>query len=414
MTNVSSITVLSISRYYSDEENKAVSRDFRVPEHKILLNADPFDNEWQRHDLWGPDGRIPVDWVSRGSEGRRSDEEWRLDTVRRALDVASPDVVFVHLSNTGGRLGWELVLPCIERELPVFCHTGAGVSTAGAEDLLGTMCSRAEKLARKGIVGKDVAEHARRLVRVGGKARSTLHDYGEHLGAFLATWTVQGGPEEPPSKEAWDVLEFGRLNEGIRPEANELRARLIQPFQALDILLQGYLAVRGREDDKEWQAVRAEGGILRQGSESQKKAFEVTRAERLFRPPGATEDRGWYWFDECASDVVEYTPFESDYDQKVARLIRIAQESGYRQPTLRMLNRRETVDAEEKVQGALRVCWELLRSYYHPDRAEREKSRSLLPDCWCGKLAQEAATKLFFDAHNEFDTATKKIEEFLS
>ncbi len=189
--------------------------------------------------------------------------------------------------------------------------------------------------------------------------------------------------------------------------------RLLQPFQALDILLQGYLAVRGWEDDNEWKELRAEGGILPEDSEPRKKAFEVTRSERLFRPPGATEDRGWYWFDECASDVAEYAPFESDYEQKVERIIRIAQERGYRQPTLKMLDRRETVDGEGRVQGALRISWELLRSHYHHDRTERERSRSLLPDCWRGELDQEATTKLFFDAHNEFDMAAKKVEEYL-
>jgi hypothetical protein len=338
-----------------------------------------------------------------------------LDIVRRILNASSPDVIFVHLNNTGGQLGWELVLPFVERGLPVFCHTGAGVSKAESENLLRSVCSRAEELAREGTLGNDVAAKARQLVRVGGEARSKLHDYNEHLGAFLATWTAEGGPEKRPSAEAWRVLEFGRHGATTPGEANELRARLIQPFQALDILLQGYLAVRDWEDDNEWRAFRVECSILPEDSESRRDALEVTGVGRLFRPPGATEDRGWYWFDECGSDVVEYAPFESDYEQKIVRILYLAQESGrYGHPSLSMLDRLGTVDGAGRARGALRISWELLRSHYHPDRAERESSRSLLPDCWSGELDQEAITKLFGDAHDEFNIATKKIEEYLA
>ncbi len=408
-----SIVVQSISCHNRDGETEARLSDFSAPGQRILWSGDPFDNHALLHDLRGTDGIIPVDWVSLRASRHRTDTEWKLEMVQRTLDAASPDVVFVHLNNTGGQLGWELVLPCVARGLPVLCHTGAGVSREESQRLIQSVCSRARELAADGALAADVAEKAGRLVRVGGEARSSLHDYIEHLGAFVASWTADGGPAQPPNDESWRVLEFGKIGADTRREANEIRARLLQPFQALDILLQGYLVVRAWEHDEEWQAISAESGILADDSLSSKDAFDVTEVARLFRPPGSKEDRGWYWFDECGSDVAEYAPFEAAYQRKVARILHFARQRGYGQPTLRMLDNGGTVDGEGRAQGALRVSWELLRSHYHPVPEEREKSRSLLPELWRGELQPEVITKLFGEAHDEFDLAARKVEEFL-
>lgn len=115
-----------------------------------------------------------------------------------------------------------------------------------------------------------------------------------------------------------DVLKKTRMSKSAFQALNAL--------SALDILLQGYLAIWKPQSvfGKDHEAFKAQYHVLE--GEQQRSAEEQTRyvaplddpRQRLFRPfdteskpqevegdPEGPEHEGWYWFDECLLDVAE-------------------------------------------------------------------------------------------------------------
>jgi len=189
------------------------------------------------------------------------------------------------------------------------------------------------------------------------------------------------------------------LNEGDRAEIAKLAQQfdvILQRFHALDNLLQGYLFVRG-ESRKKPEGIEHNGNNFQHGIFQNKQAlteaFLQTSINRLGRPKGASESDGFFWFDSVAEEVCGSSPFTSENDEAIEKVLKYAR---FGEPELSML--------VSSSSGALRTVWSILSAVYGEDASVALGFSGMKDDDVCS---------LFCQAHIDYVTACERIKRYL-
>lgn len=201
------------------------------------------------------------------------------------------------------------------------------------------------------------------------KSKEYHHKTDEFYDQFIAPFGERGCNDAQLFESLWNEVVSGNV-------------QTLGLLASLDILLQGYLLIRDPEAVLGSNlSMRLKGRrFLLEGSKF--KSFPIE--QRLFRPinikgqlkngvPSNQFDLGWYWFDECLSDVRE-TSYES------------------------LVEKCELLKGKDN----LKMLWDLLRGVClgKPD------GRSIDEDC--NKWGQNQFTKFFAEAHKEYSSLCDK------
>ena len=131
---------------------------------------------------------------------------------------------------------------------------------------------------------------------------------------------------------------------------DEFLMTILEPFEALGILIQGYLVIQDESPVPFLsEYLKREYGVL-PDDESSAKAKAQTISERLVRPQGATEETGFYWFDECAPELEKGKVFCAEMD---AIIKQVKDMSEYGKPSLNSI-------LVSEVTSALRTVREII------------------------------------------------------
>lgn len=211
--------------------------------------------------------------------------------------------------------------------------------------------------------------------------------------AFFEKWAPGFHPDRVAA--LWPLLE----------DKEELVAtKALAPFATLDILIQGYLAIR----DRDGEAGQAPGALnspptygLLATPAILETAEEATRPARLAASTTKPQSSETYWFDACASDLQGAFTAKSD---EIIRKIEIQSDLGA--PSLgEILNSERSAQAN----GALRRVVEILRTGHDSALACPEWAHGFLSE---GKT-EDDIINLFRAAHEEYMVAHQKVEAYL-
>ena len=165
--------------------------------------------------------------------------------------------------------------------------------------------------------------------------------------------------------------------------------RWLEPFAALDILLQGYLAIH----DPDFLPEETKKGLpLYSNDQALEKARELTSTDRLFRPHNSNQEEGYYWFDECRSEVAAADLADPKQSTEMRNKFSTSEAA------VRFIDRTASSPSEEKTlaeNAPLSMVVELLRHY-------GSATPPSLPALWKKPRSQEQYTNLFLHAHDQY------------